>query len=85
MMTPVMLLVMLPMLTWCTVLRAPDGTMSIVLSLVPDRRAVPDAAAHRAAARPADVADRARRSSLMAGDRRSRWSGPPARSSAPAC
>lgn len=35
MMTPVMVLVMLPMFTWASVLRAPDGTMSTVLSLIP--------------------------------------------------
>ena len=35
MMTPVMVLVMLPMFTWASVLRAPDGTMATVLSLVP--------------------------------------------------
>jgi ABC-2 type transport system permease protein len=35
MMTPVMLLVMLPMLTWAAVLRAPDGAMAVGLSLVP--------------------------------------------------
>lgn len=35
MMTPVMVLVMLPMFTWASVLRAPDGMMATVLSLVP--------------------------------------------------
>ena len=35
MMTPVMLLVMIPVFTAGTVLRAPDGTMATVLSLVP--------------------------------------------------
>lgn len=35
MMTPVMLLVMLPMFTWAAVLRAPDGMMALVLSLIP--------------------------------------------------
>jgi ABC-type Na+ efflux pump permease subunit len=35
MMTPVMLLVMLPMLTWASVLRAPDGMMATSLSLFP--------------------------------------------------
>ena len=35
MMTPVMLLVMVPMFTAGSVLRAPDGTMAMVLSLVP--------------------------------------------------
>jgi ABC-2 type transport system permease protein len=35
MMTPVMILVMLPLFTWASVLRAPDGTMAIVLSLIP--------------------------------------------------
>jgi ABC-2 type transport system permease protein len=35
MVTPAMLLVMLPLFTWMSVLRAPDGTMSTVLSLVP--------------------------------------------------
>ena len=35
MMTPVMVLVMIPMFTWATVLRAPDGTMATVLSLIP--------------------------------------------------
>ena len=35
MMTPVMVLVMLPMFTWASVLRAPDGTMATVLSLIP--------------------------------------------------
>jgi ABC-2 type transport system permease protein len=35
MMTPVMLLVMLPMFTAGSVLRAPDGTMALVLSLLP--------------------------------------------------
>ena len=35
MMTPVMLLVMVPVFTAGSVLRAPDGTMATVLSLVP--------------------------------------------------
>ena len=35
MMTPVMVVVMLPMFTWASVLRAPDGTMATVLSLLP--------------------------------------------------
>ena len=35
MMTPVMLLVMVPMFTAGSVLRAPDGTMAMVLSLIP--------------------------------------------------
>jgi ABC-2 type transport system permease protein len=35
MMTPVMLLVMLPMFTWAAVLRAPDGMMAISLSMIP--------------------------------------------------
>jgi ABC-2 type transport system permease protein len=35
MMTPVMVLVMLPMFTWASVLRAPDGTMATVLSMIP--------------------------------------------------
>jgi ABC-2 type transport system permease protein len=35
MMTPVMLLVMLPMFTWAAVLRAPDGAMAVSLSLIP--------------------------------------------------
>lgn len=35
MMTPVMILVMLPLFTWASVLRAPDGTMATVLSLIP--------------------------------------------------
>jgi ABC-2 type transport system permease protein len=35
MMTPVMLLVMLPMFTWAAVLRAPDGMLAVVLSMVP--------------------------------------------------
>ncbi len=35
MMTPVMLLVMFPMFTWAAVLRAPDGMMAVVLSLLP--------------------------------------------------
>jgi len=35
MMTPVMLLVMVPMFTAGSVLRAPDGTMATVLSLIP--------------------------------------------------
>lgn len=35
MMTPVMLLVMLPMFTAGSVLRAPDGTLALVLSLIP--------------------------------------------------
>jgi ABC-2 type transport system permease protein len=35
MMTPAMLLVMLPVLTWVTVLRAPDGLVATVLSLTP--------------------------------------------------
>ena len=35
MMTPVMLLVMVPMFTAGSVLRAPDGTMATILSLVP--------------------------------------------------
>ena len=35
MMTPVMLLVMFPMFTWAAVLRAPDSTLAVVLSLLP--------------------------------------------------
>ncbi|MEO5895195.1 MAG: ABC transporter permease [Vicinamibacterales bacterium] len=35
MMTPVMLVIMLPMMTWSTVLRAPDGMLALVLSLAP--------------------------------------------------
>jgi ABC-type Na+ efflux pump permease subunit len=35
MMTPVMLLVMLPMFTAGSVLRAPDGTLALVLSMIP--------------------------------------------------
>jgi ABC-2 type transport system permease protein len=35
MMTPVMLLVMFPMFTWAAVLRAPDSTLAIALSLIP--------------------------------------------------
>ncbi len=35
MMTPVMVLVMIPMFTWASVLRAPDGTLATVLSLIP--------------------------------------------------
>jgi ABC-2 type transport system permease protein len=35
MMTPVMMLLMVPMFLWYPVLRAPDGTMSTVLSLFP--------------------------------------------------
>jgi len=35
MMMPVMLLIMLPMLTWGAVMRAPDGMMALGLSLVP--------------------------------------------------
>src|SRR3954447_258423 len=35
MMTPVMLLVMIPMFTAGSVLRAPDGTLALVLSMVP--------------------------------------------------
>ncbi len=35
MMAPVMVLVMLPMFTWTSVLRAPDGAMATVLSLIP--------------------------------------------------
>jgi ABC-2 type transport system permease protein len=35
MMTPVIVLVMLPMFTWASVLRAPDGTLATVLSLIP--------------------------------------------------
>jgi ABC-2 type transport system permease protein len=35
MMTPVMMLIMIPMFLWYSVLRAPDGTMATVLSLVP--------------------------------------------------
>ena len=57
--TPAMVLVMLPMFTWMSVLRAPDGMTAAVLSLIPDRGAVSDDAAHLAAARPAGVADRA--------------------------
>ena len=30
-----MVLVMLPMVTWASVLRAPDGTLATVLSLIP--------------------------------------------------
>ncbi len=33
--TPAMVLVMLPMFTWMSVLRAPDGTTALVLSLIP--------------------------------------------------
>ena len=35
MMTPVMILIMLPMFTWMSVLRAPDGQMATILSIVP--------------------------------------------------
>ena len=35
MMTPVMILIMLPMFTWMSVLRAPDGRMAAILSIVP--------------------------------------------------
>ncbi|MEN3337093.1 MAG: type transport system permease protein, partial [Acidobacteriota bacterium] len=35
MMTPVMMLLMIPMFLWYPVLRAPDGTMATILSLVP--------------------------------------------------
>jgi ABC-2 type transport system permease protein len=35
MMTPVMVLVMLPVFTWAAVLRAPDSTLSLTLSLLP--------------------------------------------------
>jgi ABC-2 type transport system permease protein len=35
MMMPVMLLIMLPMLTWGAVMRAPDGMMAVGLSLIP--------------------------------------------------
>ncbi|CAN5841436.1 hypothetical protein BH18ACI5_BH18ACI5_24230 [soil metagenome] len=35
MMTPVMLVIMLPMMTWSAVLRAPDGMLALVLSLLP--------------------------------------------------
>ncbi len=35
MMTPVMLLVMLPLFTWAAILRAPDGMLAIGLSLLP--------------------------------------------------
>jgi ABC-2 type transport system permease protein len=35
MMTPVMMLLMIPMFLWYPVLRAPDGTMATLLSLVP--------------------------------------------------
>jgi ABC-2 type transport system permease protein len=35
MMTPVMMLIMVPMFMWVPILRAPDGTIATVLSLVP--------------------------------------------------
>jgi ABC-2 type transport system permease protein len=35
MMTPVMLVVMLPVMTWSAVLRAPDGMLALVLSMLP--------------------------------------------------
>jgi ABC-2 type transport system permease protein len=35
MMTPVMVLVMLPVFTWAAVLRAPDSSLSVTLSLLP--------------------------------------------------
>jgi ABC-2 type transport system permease protein len=35
MMMPVMLVVMLPVLTWSAVLRAPDGTLALALSMLP--------------------------------------------------
>ena len=35
MMTPVMVLVVLPLVTWAGVIRAPDSTMSFVLSMIP--------------------------------------------------
>ena len=35
MMTPVMLLVMLPLFTWAAILRSPDGMLAVALSLVP--------------------------------------------------
>ena len=64
MMTPVMVLVMLPMFTWTSVLRAPDGMTGDRAVADPDRGAVPDDAAHLAAARPAG-AGRSRLSSPM--------------------
>jgi ABC-2 type transport system permease protein len=35
MMTPVMVLIMIPMFTWASVLRAPDGPMATTLSMIP--------------------------------------------------
>jgi ABC-2 type transport system permease protein len=35
MMTPAMLLVMVPMMTWLPVARAPEGTLAVTLSLIP--------------------------------------------------
>jgi ABC-type Na+ efflux pump permease subunit len=57
MMTPAMLLMMLPWMTWFSILNAPDSTSRWRCRSFP-RDAVPDAAAHHAAARSADVADR---------------------------
>ena len=62
MMTPVMLLVMVPVFTAGSVLRAPDGTMATVLSLIPT--AAPFLMLLRIALQPgsADVAGHAVRS-----------------------
>ena len=59
MMTPAMLIMMFPWMTWFAILNAPDSPISVALSMFPDQRAVPDAAAHHAAARSAGLADRA--------------------------
>ena len=60
MMTPAMLMMMLPAMTWFSIINAPDSTVSVALSLLPDRDAVPDAAADRDPAWAAGLADRRR-------------------------
>ena len=59
MMTPAMMLMMLPWLTWFSILNAPESPISVGAVALPDGDAVPDAAAHRAAARSAGLAGRA--------------------------
>ena len=83
-MMPVMLLSMLPIFVWTAVLKNPSSPLSVGHVALPAGQPVPDADAAGAAAGPSGLAGRAL---VVAAPRSPRWSssGPPARSSAPAC
>ena len=82
MMTPVMLLVMLPVFTAATVLRAPDGMMSTVLSMIPT--ATPFLMMLRISLQPGPPAWQIALSVVLMAATVAVTSGPPARSSGPA-